>query len=147
MYQFSRRLAYVFGFALPILETLRRWPQLADPRVWPVWLDDFLIAALLLVAARMTARERHANAPYLAAAWGVACGMAYPSFFHQLLDLGTPDPSSVPTLWVVVLKGAGFALAIAALIGALRPPAASPDDGLIQHPERLDQMLDATDDA
>jgi hypothetical protein len=147
MYQFSRGLAYVFGIALPIIETIRRWQQLGDPRIWPVWLDDFIIAALLLVGARMTSLMRHENARYLVLGWGFACGMAYPSFFHQALHLDEPDPSSIPGLWVVVVKGAGFALAIVALIGALRPPPATRDDGLIQHPERLEQMLDVTDDA
>jgi MYXO-CTERM domain-containing protein len=90
---------------------------------------------------------RHENARYLVAGWAFACGMAYPSFFHQALHLDEPDPSSIPTIWVVVLKGAGFALAIVALIGALRRPRAIRDDGLVQHPERLEQMLDATDDA
>jgi hypothetical protein len=147
MYLFSRRLAYVLGIALPVIETLRRWPQLGDPRIWPIWLDDFAIAAFLLLGANMTSRGRRENAGYLAAGWAFACGMAYPSFFNQLLHLDEPDPSSLPASWVVMIKGAGFALAIVALIGALRPPREIRGDGLIQHPERLEQMLDATDDA
>ena len=83
MFQFSRRLAYVFGIALPILETVRRWSQLDDLAVWPIWLDDFLIGAGLLLGARLTADHRYSNARYLAAAWGFACGMAYPSFFPR----------------------------------------------------------------
>jgi hypothetical protein len=32
---FSRRLAIVFGVLLPIVENIRRWPQLGDVRRWP----------------------------------------------------------------------------------------------------------------
>jgi hypothetical protein len=73
--------------------------------------------------------------------------MAYGSFFGQLQRLDQPDPSGIAALWVVAIKGAGFALAIVALIGALKPPPVSRVDELLQHPERLEQMLDPTDDA
>ena len=147
MYAFSRRLAYVFGISLPVIETIRRWSQLGDPRMWPSWLDDILLGALLLLGAWLTRAARSQNARYLTAAWGVACGLAYGSFFTQALHLDVPDPSGVPTLTVVVLKGAGFALAICALVGALRPPPPAPPDDLTRHPERLEEMLDATDDS
>jgi hypothetical protein len=144
MFQFSRRLAYLFGIALPVLETLRRYHQLGDLAIWPQWLDDFLLGALLLMGAHLTARLRFDNARYLAAAWGVTCGMGYYSFFSQVLRLDQSDPAGIPSSWVAVIKGVGFALAIAALVGALKVPA---HDGLVEHPERLDEMLDSTDDA
>jgi len=162
MFQFSRRLAYIFGIALPILETLRRWNQLGDAGVLPLWLDDVLLGAALLIAARLTSEHRYSNAKYLAAAWGIACGMAYGSFFGSVLHLDVPDPAAIPPLWVATIKGIGFALAIVALVGALKSPAShatsapapssasmSPAAGaaLAQHPERLEQMLDPTDDA
>jgi hypothetical protein len=147
VYQFSRRLAYVFAVSLPVIETIRRWSQLGDPRIWPAWLDDFLLAALLLAGARLTSAARYQNARYLAAAWGVACGMAYGSFFDQALHLDLADPSGIPPIWVVILKGAGFVLAILALVGALKPPQLMRPDDLTQHPERLEEMLDATDDS
>jgi hypothetical protein len=145
MFQFSRRLAYLFGIALPVLETFRRFHQLGDPTIWPQWLDDFLLGAFLLAGARLTARHRLENARYLVAAWGVACGMGYYSFFGEMAHLGQTDPAGIPATWVAVIKGVGLALAIAALIGALRIP--HPRDGLVDHPERLDEMLDSTDDA
>jgi hypothetical protein len=145
MFQFSRRLALVFGIALPILETIRRFHQLGDFSVWPVWLDDFFLAALLLVGARTTSGLRYHNARYLAAAWGTACGMGYLSFFAQLQRLDEADPAPISSTWVAIIKGVGLALAILALIGALKRPR-QPDE-LLQHPERLDEMLDSTDDA
>jgi hypothetical protein len=153
----------VFGFALPVLETIRRWNQLGDPALWPLWLDDLLLGAALLVGARLTANHHYSNARYLAAAWGIACGMAWSSFFAAILHLDMPDPAPIPTVWVATIKGIGFMLAIVALIGALKPPAqahlagaaAAPlasmtpaaGEALARNPDRLEQMLDPTDDA
>jgi hypothetical protein len=145
MFQFSRRLAFLFGIALPILETIRRLHQLGDFSVWPMWLDDFILATLLLVGARMTSGQRYHNARFLAAAWGAACGMGYYSFFAQLQRLDLADPAPTSSTWVAIVKGVGLALAVLALIGALKRP--REPDGLLQHPERLDEMLDSTDDA
>ena len=146
MFQFSRRLALVFGVALPVLETIRRLPQLADFGYWPLWIDDLLLGAALLIGARMTSGLRYQNARYLAAAWGAACGMGYYSFIAQLQHLDVADPAPIPSSWVATIKGVGLALAIVALIGSLQRPRRSPDK-LSQHPERLDEMLDPTDDA
>jgi hypothetical protein len=119
-FTFSRRLAIVFGVLLPIIETIRRWPQLGDVRMWPAWLDDFILAAFLLYGAWRTRKALDLGRQYLAAAWGLTCGMAYGSFFGQLVRLHEPDPAPIPAVWVVAIKGVGFALAIAALIGSLR---------------------------
>ena len=146
MFQFSRRLAWIFGCALPVLETLRRYHQLGDFTQWPAWLDDFILGAALLSGAILTAHGRRENARYLAAAWGITCGMAYGAFFSTVLHLDVPDPAPLAPVWVAAIKGVGFALAIAALIGALRAPPL-PGEGLRLHPERLEEELDASDDA
>lgn len=117
---FSRRLALAYGVLLPIVETIRRWQQLGDIRMWPAWLDDFVLGACLLYGAWRTAQDVEIGRPWLAAAWGVTCGMAYTSFFGQLTRLDQPDPSSLPAAWVVGIKGVGFLLAIVALAGSLR---------------------------
>jgi hypothetical protein len=117
---FSRRLALAFGVLLPIVETIRRWHQLGDIRMWPAWLDDFVLGACLLYGAWRTAKDFQTGRPWLAAAWGITCGMAYTSFFGQLARLDQPDPSSLPAAWVVGIKGVGFLLAILALAGSLR---------------------------
>ena len=54
---FSRRLALTFGVLLPIVETIRRWHQLGDLRIWPAWLDDILLGACLLYGAWRTAQD------------------------------------------------------------------------------------------
>lgn len=118
---FSRRLAIVYGVLLPIVETIRRWPQLGDITRWPSWLDDFILAAFLLYGAWRTSADTQNGQRYLVAAWGLTCGMGYGSFFGQLLHMDQPDPAPIPPVWVVVIKGVGMILAIAALIGSLRP--------------------------
>src|SRR6478735_427467 len=95
MFQFSRRLALVFGIALPVLETIRRFQQLGDFGFWPLWLDDLLLGAALLMGARLTSGLRYHNARYLAAAWGAACGMGYYSLFSQLQRLDAADPAPI----------------------------------------------------
>jgi hypothetical protein len=55
--------------------------------------------------------------------------MAYPSFFAQLLNLD-PDPGPIPSAWVAVVKGVGFALAILALAVSLKQPKAGGNEKL-----------------
>jgi hypothetical protein len=117
--QFSRRLAIVAGFVLPIVETIRRWHQLGDLAVWPFWLDDWAIGGLLLYGAWRTRRDIAGGRPMLAAAWGFACGLGYASFVSQLAALDRPDPSGVPSGTVVIIKGMMLAVAIAALVVTL----------------------------
>jgi hypothetical protein len=55
--QFSRRLA-MFGIIPPIADTIRRWNQLGDLKIWPFWLDDFLLAILGLVGSLREKKQR-----------------------------------------------------------------------------------------
>jgi hypothetical protein len=118
------RNAIVFGALLPVVETIRRWGQLDELRYWPFWIDDLLLGALLLYAAWRVSENRAKGGRFLVAAWGVTCGMAYPSFFNQLMSLDRPDPAPIPSAWVAAIKGVGFALAIVALVGSFRQDAA-----------------------
>ena len=113
----SRTIALVVGIVLPCIETWRRWHILAD---WPSWLDDVLLGAALLYGAWRVAKNVETGRPWLAAAWGLTCGIAYNSFFGQLAHLDQADPSALPSTWVVGIKGIGSLLAIVALVGALR---------------------------
>ena len=119
--RFSCRLAVVAGVFLPLAETARRWHQLKQLSMWPACLDDILLGAFLLYAAWRMGRDQLAGQRFLAAAWGCACGMGYFSFFGQLARLDQPDPSALPSAWVVAAKGVMLLLAFAALIGSLRP--------------------------
>ncbi len=117
--EFSRRLA-LFGMIPFIADTIRRWHQLSDLRVWPFWLDDFLLGGFLLYSAWLTGKDVKNGRRFLAAAWGFACGMVYPSFFTQITSLDQPDPAPIPSGWVAVIKGIFFFLAVLGLIGSLR---------------------------
>jgi hypothetical protein len=118
--RFSRGLALVAGVFLPMAETVRRWHQLGDIRMAPAWLDDWLIGVFLLYGVWRTRGNDRGGRAVLAAAWGVACGLAYASFFMQVSMLNQPDPSGIASATVVVIKGAMFALAIAALVSTLK---------------------------
>ncbi len=117
---FSRRLAIALGVLTPAAETFRRWHQLGDLSRLPSWLDDYFLGAFLLYGAYRTGKDVRSGRPFLAAAWGFMCGMAYLSFFGQLERLHEPDPAPIPSVWVAAIKGVGLALGIIALVASLR---------------------------
>lgn len=116
---FGRNVALVGGLVLPALETWRRWHQLTDPRIWPFWLDDWLIGALLLYGVWRTRDGTTGGRPVLAAAWGFACAMGYASFFSELAD-DASDPSGLARADVLYFKGAMLLTATLALVATLR---------------------------
>jgi drug/metabolite transporter (DMT)-like permease len=118
--KFSRTAAVILGIFVPIAETVRRWHTWREA---PMSLfDDYILAVLVLYGAWLVGRDFRRGQSFLAAAWGIACGVGYGSFFGQLdrLKRGEPDPAPIPSLWVAVIKGALFVLAIAALVATLR---------------------------
>jgi ammonia channel protein AmtB len=126
----SRRLAYFFGAATPIAETVRRWGTLWDNP--PAFLDDYLLGAFLLAGAWATRRRGSARAvSLLAAAWGFASGMAYSSaaFHWFVMRAGQLDPSGLPSQWVFAIKVSGgliFITALALTVTASDPRHSSP---------------------
>lgn len=112
---FSRRLAIVIGVILPIAETFRRW---GSSGFFPWWLDDYLIAAFLLLAAWRSRRDAANGARYLAAAWAFACGMGYMSFFGHLENIDQPDPAPISHAWVTTIIGIGWLVSILGLVAS-----------------------------
>lgn len=109
--------AYVVGIGLPLAEAARRRTDVSD---LPAYVDDFLIGALLLLAARAVDRGRpHARA-LLAGAWGVLCGALYYSVFGQLANTEANDISGLPNGVVVGIKLVLYAVAIVALVLTVR---------------------------
>ena len=120
-FTFSRVAARIFGPLIIAIETWRRWQQFGDVRIWPAIVDDYLAGAFLFFAARIAQREPDAGGRvYLAGAWGAATGMMYGSFFSQLHRSAEADPSGLPVVAVLVVKGIGLLICLAGLIGALR---------------------------
>jgi hypothetical protein len=118
--QFSRKLAILGGILAPLAETIRRWSTWRES---PANLfDDYIMGALLLYGAWRTGKNLREGQRVLAAAWGLACGFGYYSFFGQLksMRLGEPDPAPISSGWILAIKGVAVSLAVVALIGALR---------------------------
>jgi len=118
--RFSRYLAWAYGVLLPVLETVRRWSTWQE--FPPALFDDYIAGGFLLYGAWEIGRDQPRGRLLLAAAWGFTCGLAYSGFFGQIwrLQHNEPDPAPIPSQWVAVIKGIGFALAILALILTLR---------------------------
>ena len=116
-YRFEIAAAYVLGFALPVFEICRRRTDFSDI---PGYIDDFIIGALLLVAARATVRERLYGRALLIAAWGILCGGLWGSFFNQLYRTYAHDISGLPNFTVVLLKLIVYGVALACLVLSIR---------------------------
>lgn len=118
--QFSRRLALVGGIVVPLIETIRRWStwQQSPANLF----DDYLMGAFLIYGAWRTGRDVCDGQRFLVAAWAVACGFGYYSFFGQLrsLRLNEADPAGIPSEWVAVIKGVAWMFAILALAVSLK---------------------------
>jgi hypothetical protein len=118
--EFSRRLAYIGGVLTPLAETIRRWSTWQQTPA--NFFDDYLLGALLIYGAWRTGRNVHDGQRFLIAAWAVACGLGYYSFFGQLQSLSRneADPAPISSLWIAVIKGIAWAIAILALIVSLQ---------------------------
>ncbi len=117
---FSRYLAIVLGILTPLAETIRRWSTWRDDP--PALFDDYILGALLLYGAWRVGKDVRTGQRFLVAAWAFMCGMAYGSFFNQLLRIrmGEHDPAPISSTWVAVIKGIGLALGVVALVVSLR---------------------------
>jgi hypothetical protein len=99
------RLAFALGILLPLGETVRRWGHWDT---WIFWIDDFIIGALLLFGAWAVRRRQDYGMRVLAAGWGVAFGMLYPSFFNHLEQMAKPDVGRFPHRVLTAMIGVAF---------------------------------------
>ena len=118
--RFSRNLALFIGIVTPVLETVRRWSTWQDNP--PAMFDDYVLGGFLVYGAWRTGRDPVDGQRFLAAAWGVALGMVFLSFFGQLYALrtGQADPAPVSSEWVAAVKGVGLVLVLLGLVASLR---------------------------
>jgi hypothetical protein len=116
----SRTLAVMLGIFVPIAETVRRWDTWRDAPL--TLIEDYVLAALVLYGAWLVGRDFRRGQCFLAAAWGVACGVGYCSVVGQIdrIQTGEPDPAPIPSTWVLAIKVALLALVVVALIATLR---------------------------
>jgi len=115
--RFEILAAYVVGIGLPLAEALRRRTNFDDI---PAYVDDFLVGALLIVAARLAAKRDKRGPVLLVIAWAVLCGGLYYSFFGQLFSTNARDISGLPNGVVVAIKGALYAVALTCLVLSAR---------------------------
>lgn len=118
--KFSRWLALMGGILVPLAETIRRWStwQQSPGNLF----DDYILGAFLLYGAWRVGKDPRSGQRFLAAAWALACGLGYASFFGQLqrLRLHEADPAPISSEWVLIIKGVLWGSAIVALAMSLR---------------------------
>jgi hypothetical protein len=116
----SRALAVVLGIFVLIAETVRRWDTWRESPL--TLIEDYVLAALVLYGAWLVGRDFRRGQCFLAAAWGVVCGVGYCSVVGQIdrIQTGEPDPAPIPSTWVLAIKVALLALGVVALIATLR---------------------------
>ena len=116
LFAFSRHAAWMGGIQVPLLETIRRW----GTGNYLLWLDDYLLGGALLFAAWRAHREGIRARPWLAAAWGFACGIGLSSFGSHWLRMDEADVSGFDPRLLTAAIGAGLLVALFALFGSLK---------------------------
>ena len=79
MNQISAKIAIIFGFVLPLLETIRRW---YEPFYLFNLLDDYLLGIILVISGYLTLRQPRKYQALLVGAWGIAIG----GFYYSLIS-------------------------------------------------------------
>jgi len=115
--RFEVRAAYVVGWGLPLAEAARRRTNFTP--VVP-YIDDFIIGALLLLAARAVTRNQPHGPGLLVAAWGALCGGLFYSVFGQIEQGDEPDISGLPNPAVIAIKAGLYVVALVACWRSVR---------------------------
>jgi hypothetical protein len=116
----SMILAFIAAFLLPVLETGRRWSQISDSHYFLHWFDDYIIAAILFIAAWRVFKLSSKGRNILIATWGFATGMALGSFFSQLNFINEKDPAPISSPAVAFIKALALIYCIVSLYLALK---------------------------
>lgn len=121
--KFSRWLAMVFGALLPVLAIVRNWSL--DKQDLTAFFADVTSGAFLLFAAWKVGEKERVGKRYLAAAWGLVCGLFYSSLAYQVMAImsaGKPEIGEpfIPPEFSAVATGLGLLIVIVGLISSLR---------------------------
>jgi len=98
----TTRMAIAIGIMLPLAETIRRANQLLDPSQFFNWFDDYILGAILVIAAWRTIKQKKNALALLTGAWGIAVGALFLSFIGQF---NYHDPGLFATTFVAIIKG------------------------------------------
>jgi len=80
----SMKMAIILGIFLPLAETIRRIHQILIFKDFLLWIDDYLIGTVLLIATFRVYRKKHKSREYLIAAWGITTGGIFLSCLGQV---------------------------------------------------------------
>jgi hypothetical protein len=101
MLRYAALMALIYSAGLAGFETLVNWGQW---QWWPLWLVDYVAAAMLAVGAIGVIRHYSAGAAMLAAAWGFALGMMWMSLAGNIEAGVDPDRAArVAGLYIVLI--------------------------------------------
>ena len=115
-----RIIAVVLALSLMTGEAIRSWGQ-DRPLVFVI--DDFLIGTFLIAGALAFAKDTPPRRATFAAAWGVAAGMLYPSFFGKVFpDAGANFHTNINADVLTILIGIAFATAVIAMFATIALP-------------------------
>jgi hypothetical protein len=112
----SALMALVFGVVLAVGEVARNWGHWQP---WPFWMIDFITAGTLIWGGLRTIRQ--GSSRMLSAAWGLAVGIFWMSFFSHsdAWNTGAPGSGSAQEGQLILVIGAMLLVAIVGLILSL----------------------------
>lgn len=114
------RIISVIGALMLMLgELYRSW---GTGRPLPFVMDDMLAGMLMLWAVHLTRRPSVAGRRFLAAAWGVAAGMLYGSFFGKLVDPAGSTPGNFSIGILTAIVGFAFFVSLAGMVASIMLP-------------------------
>ena len=114
-----RILGIIGAILLMAGEAFRTW---GTGRPVAFWMDDMLAGAMMIAAAILVRRPTRATRSFFSAAWGVAVGMLYGSFFGKVFDPASSNPGNFSLGLLTWLIGFAFVAAIAGLIASILLP-------------------------
>ncbi|MFL6468002.1 MAG: hypothetical protein ACJ72Z_08600 [Pyrinomonadaceae bacterium] len=118
---FSRWLAILFGVLIPLLGIVRNWTM--EKQDVTAFFVDILTGTFLLFSAWKVGQKERTGRRYLAAAWGLTCGLFYSGLANQITEMQKPAALVEPTIgpeWIVMGTGTALLLALAGLITSLK---------------------------
>ena len=114
-----RSVAVLLALSLMIGELWRSW---GTDRPIAFVLDDMIMGALLIYGAWRMRRDTPRDRVVFGAAWGVAAGMLYGSFFGKLFDPASVDPGNWDLGVLTMLVGTAFAVSLGGLVATVLLP-------------------------
>jgi len=121
--KFSRWLAMGFGVLLPVLAIVRNWSL--DKQDFWAFFADVISGAFLLFAVWKVSQKERVGKRYLAAAWGLVCGLFYSSFAYQVVTINAgskPEMGEpmIPAEFSVAAAALGLLIVLTGLMSSLR---------------------------